>query len=354
MPPNRSGSKAIAQDASPIVNICACGSSGSTLLAQTIDRHPQVACGDELFFFCSPQLYDQFPLVQKWHLPVRLMGLSGNPYHQGRALFRHTKAYGLSRAKLWRWMVESEDITSLARRMQRHVTQRTGKSIWAEKTPRNIRVISKFIKTFPDAKIIHIVRDPRDVIASLMKRKKSLLNAAEAWLGSVAAIGPHRHSSQLLELRYEDLCFDADKVMQKVCDFLNIEFDTRYFSSDVHISAQLGKFSGHESWAVRPTDAFSTQSIGRHKNISLEWDLVSEIRLTPQYANLLGTQQWTLGGLAKCYGYDMNINPSNLNHVDYAVFKSGWHLSAVRQGFDSLLGIPPYINMIEFPNSLKE
>ncbi|MBN1442055.1 MAG: hypothetical protein JXA90_05060, partial [Planctomycetes bacterium] len=43
-----------------LVNVCSCGSSGSTLLARTLDRHPEIACGDELFLFCVPLLYDDY------------------------------------------------------------------------------------------------------------------------------------------------------------------------------------------------------------------------------------------------------------------------------------------------------
>ncbi len=354
MTPNRTDFMEKEQGTPPIINICACGSSGSTLLAQTIDHHPKIACGDELFFFCSPLLYDQYPQVRKWRLPIRLLGLSGNPYHQGRALFRHSKAYGLSRSSLWRWVAESNDLNDLAYRMQERVLELTGKQLWAEKTPRNIRVIGKFIEAFPAAKVIHIIRDPRDVIASLKKRGKHHLNAAEAWLASIASIAPYRQNQQVLEIRYEDLCADHNKIMEQVCDFLSVDFDASYFSSGAYTSKQLGKFAGHESWAALPTESFSTQSIGRYKNVQLDWSLISNIRLTSPYAKLLGTKQWSLGELAKSYGYEMPGNSFSSRDAGYTVFHSGWRLSAIRRSFDSLLSIPPYINMIEYPNALRE
>jgi protein-tyrosine sulfotransferase len=331
-----------------MINVCGCGSSGSTLLAHTLDRHPEIACGDELFLFCVPALYDDYSRFRRHRWLYRRIGVSGNPFHQGRAIFRQGKAYGLSRTALWRLAGRATNINELAAQVQTHVLARTGKRVWAEKTPRNIRVVDKFIHAFPAAKVVHIVRDPRDVLLSLARRGKSLLEAAETWMGSTAAIAPHRHNPNVLEVRYEDLCREPDATLERVCRFIGVGFDPTYFRSDRFASQGLGKFQGHASWTQSPDEPFSTRSIGRHRSVDFEWRSLASIRLTTEYATLLGTRPWRLGELAASYGYDLEDVADPGDGTPLRTFDSAWRLDPVRRALDRLLGIPPYVAMIEY------
>ncbi len=331
-----------------IVNVCGCGSSGSTMLAYALDRHPDIACGDELFLFCVPTLYNDYAGFRRHRHVYRLIGVSGNPYHQGRAIFRQGKAYGLSRSRLWRLAAASESINELAARVQDHVLARTGKRLWAEKTPRNIRVIDRFMQAFPEARVIHIVRDPRDVLLSLNRRGKPLLEAAETWMASAAAIAPHSDSGQVLDVRYEDLCLAPDATLARICAFLGVPFDATYFRSDQFVSQGLGKFEGHASWALSPAQGFSADSIGRHRAIDFDWNSLSSMRLTPGYAAQLNTRRWRLGELAQAYGYDMTDIDDLDNGTAFQTLDTEWRLDPLRRGLDNLLGVPRYVPMIEY------
>lgn len=69
----------------------------------------------------------------------------------------------------------------LANKFENHILDYADKEIWAEKTPKNIYVSHLFLDEFSDSKFIHIVRDPRDVILSLIGRNYSIIEAAERW-----------------------------------------------------------------------------------------------------------------------------------------------------------------------------
>ena len=86
--------------------------------------------------------------------------------------------------------------------------------------------------------------------------------------------------------------------------------------------------------------------------MNLDWSQLSQVRLTKQYAELLGTQQWSLGELAQAYGYELENGPDRLAPPAYSEYQSGWRLSAIRRSFDSLLGIPSFVNIIEYPDQL--
>lgn len=330
-----------------IVNVCGCGSSGSTMLAYTLDRHPEIACGDELFLFCVPTLYDDYARFRRHRHLYRLIGVSGNPYHQGRAIFRRAKAYGLDRGALWRMAGAARSINELAATVQAHVLARTGKRLWAEKTPRNVRVIGKFVDAFPEAKVIHIVRDPRDVLLSLARRGKPLLEAAETWIASTAALAAHRGNPRVLEVRYEDLCRESDATLARICSFLGVAFDPDDFRSDRHASQGLGKFAGHASWTQNPGAGFSVASIGRHRTVDFDWNALAGIRLTAAYAALLGTPPMSLGALAAQYGYDLLDTADRDDGTPFETLDTAWRLDPVRRALDRLLDMPTYVPMVE-------
>lgn len=331
-----------------LMNICGCGSSGTTLLSRVLDRHPEIACGDELFLFCSPILYENYALFRRWVWVVALFGLSSKPYHQGRALFRHAKAYGLTRSTLWRWASRSAEFGELIRRVETHVLKQTGKSIWVEKTPRNIRVIGHFLRAFPQAKVIHIIRDPRDVILSLQQRGKSVLHAAETWLCSIASIQPYRNRHNVLEVHYEELCRQPDVVLSQVCSFLDCRYKSDYFHTDQSASKSLDQFSGHPSWSSNPMAGFSTQSIGQHHHSAINWTDVGQVRLTADYAALLGTDPWKIAELAQEYGYDFPTGGPYRSDAYYRQFDSEWRLDPLRRLIDRTLDIKAYVPMVEF------
>jgi hypothetical protein len=331
-----------------LVNVCGCGSSGSTLLAHALDRHPRIACGDELFLFCAAPLYRDYARFRRFRHIHRLIGVSGNPYHQGRAVFRRGQAYGLSRGRLWHMATASRSINELAARVRDHVLATTGKPIWAEKTPRNIRVIDRFLGAFPAARVIHIVRDPRDVLLSLHRRGKSLLAAAETWLASVAAITPHQDSGRVLNVRYEDLCRDPARTLAGICAFIGVDFEPDYFFSNAHVSRGLSRFAGHDSWSLDPARGFSAASIGRYRTVDFDWHQVSSLRLTADYAAVLGTPRLRLGQLARANGYDLADIIDDGSGEPFKAFDSRWQLDRLRRRLDRLTGIPDYVPMIEY------
>jgi hypothetical protein len=107
------------------------------------------------------------------------------------------------------------------------VTRRERKQRWAEKTPGNIAHVDRIWKAWPDAQIIHIIRDPRDVFASLVEAKKwdSANEFADRWVATVgrseqllAQLRPGAQS--YLTIRYESLIGAADATMRRVMEFL--------------------------------------------------------------------------------------------------------------------------------------
>ena len=98
---------------------------------------------------------------------------------------------------------------------------------WVEKTPGNIKHLDRIFEYWPDAKVIHIIRDPRDVFASLREAKKwdSLDQYAALWSDFFCVAEKFKtenrnKNSQIMEIRYEDLVLDSVTTMKSVLKFL--------------------------------------------------------------------------------------------------------------------------------------
>src|SRR5690606_33444432 len=80
--------------------------------------------------------------------------------------------FGLQAADVRAFHAEASSPESFLDRLMRAVAARQGKPRWLEKTPGNIAHVDRIWSAWPDAQVLHIVRDPRDVYASLVEAKK--------------------------------------------------------------------------------------------------------------------------------------------------------------------------------------
>jgi hypothetical protein len=286
-----------------IVNVCCSGSSGSTFFSQLLNRHPDIACGEELSLFSKPVFYEDYDHLKRWNWLIRNFGISSNPYFQDRAILVNTGSYGLRKRDVWMQVTESNDITGFVGGLEKHVLEITSKQIWAEKTPTNIFAVGRFLEVFPDSKVIHLVRDPRDVVLSFMGRGRTVLSGADFWLACVSAIQNYRQDERVLEIRYEDLILKSEEVLEKVCRHLNVRFDMTYFLENKHQSKGIERSEGLQIWRARPSGSFSAAAIGRYKESKVILDDIFTVTLSGEFASLLKVRPLSLAEVAEDYGY---------------------------------------------------
>tara|TARA_B100000676_G_scaffold311629_1_gene382216 strand:+ start:805 stop:1635 length:831 start_codon:yes stop_codon:yes gene_type:complete len=126
---------------------------------------------------------------------------------------------------------------------------RQGKPRWAEKTPGNILHVSRIKENWPGAKIIHIIRDPRDVYASLRQAKKwdSVEMFGNLWCDFMGAGA--RAASVVHEMRYEDLTLNPEECMRKAIQFVGEPWEpgVAEFSGRSEDYDKVMTLSGHAS-----------------------------------------------------------------------------------------------------------
>jgi hypothetical protein len=100
--------------------------------------------------------------------------------------------------------------------------------IWGDKSPSYIDDLALIAKLYPDARIVHIVRDVRDYCLSIHRAwKKDMLRAAERWADGVmqARADGSVLQDRYLEVRYEDLLVNTETELRRICEFLGLAFE---------------------------------------------------------------------------------------------------------------------------------
>lgn len=262
------------------------GSSGSTLLATILDRHPEIACGPEMSFFNKHPIYGPYFVFQR-KLPVWLKkGLSTDGYFPYYGFLLGREHYCLTEDLVIRWSTESNSLMGFVSLLQSHYLAHRGKTYFAENTPSNVYCFHEFVNVFPNCRLVHIVRDGRDVVCSLRKRGFPLFQASSEWLYNTAAGFVCRTLPQYLEIRYEDLVSNPEHVIKKVCDHIGVEF----VPSMLEASTQGSSKSGLSSWYNSPSGPISTKSVGRYRQELVGSDLAYfyHVRLTSSGVRRLG------------------------------------------------------------------
>jgi hypothetical protein len=112
-----------------------------------------------------------------------------------------------------------------------------GKLRWGDKTPYYVLHMPSLLGWFPDAQIIHIIRDGRDVALSLFGRRHdfrvyNVYHAAKYWQQYVEVgceAGARLGSKVYMEVRFEDILSDPTVMFKRICAFLGEEYDDKMF-----------------------------------------------------------------------------------------------------------------------------
>ncbi len=250
-----------------IVIIGGCGRSGTTLLRVMLDSHSQIACGPESFLFL-PTPIDPENLHFKFGIPKKII---------------------LS-------LAASADRWIFIEKFQTAYLSRTHKKIWADKTSRNVHRFDAILAHFPNARIIHMIRDPRDTVASLRTHRKRRVVAGRIvknnwimpypdcinrWITSVSDGIKWRSDRRYIEIKYEDLVHAPDATLKKVCQHIGVRFEPAMlqFYLKKGISRDPLRFPQN----VEATKPLSDTSVGRWKR---DLPRVEVHRVTIQTARL--------------------------------------------------------------------
>jgi hypothetical protein len=233
--------------------------SGTSWLRRTLSAHPQIACGHEGSFFGRDYSSEEIPVYTG---PV-------SSFTRALAVSEELKVWHELPWNRWTYGYD-EDLRNLSRLSIDYFLakegRRTGKRIVGDKSPQHTACLDEMHEIYPDARIIHIVRDGRDVAVSAMhhwwrlakdraggmfeltpeelKIRDAYLEDREGFLASGRSIFTEERLGQLarrwsyrvgkarrdgtalygehyLEIRYEVLLRDTRNTLRRVLELLN-------------------------------------------------------------------------------------------------------------------------------------
>jgi len=222
--------------------------SGTTLLRAIVNASGTITCGPEARIV--PALAALSHQVEHMHMPVL------------------QNQYGLAPAQLHQHFATA--INAFFEPLQ----QKSGCRI-AEKTPTNILHFSQLRRLFPQSPLIAIVRDGRDVVASLLSmdwndaRTGQPMNivrdagaAARLWVASIEAGDAMRSDPNYHELRYESLVRHPRDMISGLFTFLGLD-QAAIEAALNHTRAFDARGGEQESSAARVAQPIDTSAIGR-------------------------------------------------------------------------------------------
>ncbi len=178
--------------------------SGTTLLRLMLDHHPEVAFEKE-FDFVVTELSESgqppaMPRYRDWIQTVR-----GADY---------TIDGGLGYEELVNDFLRQKQAAS------------GGKHYVGATIHRRFELL-RFL--WPDARYIHLIRDPRDVARSVLQKgwAGNLYQASEFWSNaerSWDALSPHLTPDGFVEARYEDLVARPEAELARICRFIGVDY----------------------------------------------------------------------------------------------------------------------------------
>jgi hypothetical protein len=221
--------------------------SGTFWLQRVITAHPEIsAIPSETYLFS----HGIAPLFERFHHAARASPRVASLYADRESLLDATR--DLCDAVLAPYL-------------------EPGSRYLAERTPWHVRFLSLIDQIYPDARVIHIVRDGRDVARSIAAQRwgpDNVAEAAEEWRSCIeAARAAHIPPARYHEVRYEQLLGKPVETIHSLFDWLDVSSDAdvvaqaaaearRERNVDTRGRPGVGSGKWRESWSPEELEAF--------------------------------------------------------------------------------------------------
>jgi hypothetical protein len=153
-----------------------------------------------------------------------------------------------------------------------------GKRRWVEKTPKHILRINHILRHRPDARVLLIIRDGRDVACSLKRRHGDLELGIRRWVDDNTEGKKYWNHPNVHVFKYESLIADFERAMTGVLAFIGEEYEPEI--GDYHKSPKLfysKKIERPSTECKKDHDQFRNWQINQPLfNNCGKWKLLSE------------------------------------------------------------------------------
>jgi len=246
------------QDPHRLTLLCGHPRSGTTLLEQVLDSHPEVISAEETNIFFSSA--EEAKVFYNTCLPIK-RGFPNDPSVLSVLESASPDACQQAREHYFR-------------RMEMALGNPIGDRLLIDKNPSLTPLVPAFVRIFPEAKFLAMIRDPRDVclscfmqpiplgpISAMFLSLEDTVQEYASVMGFWRAIAP-RLQNLHLEIRYEDMVENLESVSRRTLDFLGISWDARVLHFNEFMKEKLVR-SPTSADVAKP---IFKNSVGRWRN----------------------------------------------------------------------------------------
>lgn len=219
--------------------------SGTTMLGRILGRSSEVLTFNELHFFeqmWTPSIpAGKIGLEKAIQFTARLLGIQREGYYAQSDL----NHYRDEAERLVAALPGELNAPQVFAAFLRYEASLRGKTTACDQTPRNIFYIHELLTYYPNAFIVHIIRDPRDVLLSQKNRwrrrgfakkriplKESMrywvnyhpISISLLWKSGIKAWEKHKNHSRVHSVHFENLIEHPDETIRQVCQFLGLVY----------------------------------------------------------------------------------------------------------------------------------
>lgn len=305
------------------VFIVGCPRSGTTMLQLMLHAHPRMAIPPETRF------------VLEGYRRRRAFGDLRRPENR-RALARWIVDrresrfidLGLDPEQVTEEIVDGPPTLGAAfAAVFRAYSARFGKPRWGDKRPAYVNNLPVLLRLFPDAQIVHIIRDGRDCVASLQEmpwHRAGIHQSMSAWAQAIdhgrwaaRKLGPTSYH----ELHYERLVADPEPQLRALCEFLGEEYHPAMTEPAAQARVAV---PAHKTWHARTHGAVGTDRIGTWATRLQPWEV--------------GLVESVLGKRLRAQGYELSGAPTPpiRQRLRYEIETGRHRLAPVRRMIGSL------------------
>jgi protein-tyrosine sulfotransferase len=287
----------------PMLFILGKGRSGTSLLQNLLDANPAIIGGPESKF--AVVFYPRFAHIKKWKESDIIDFVELLYIEPLFATLWHIDKNELTKALLS--VVEYADYSFLCKMV--YYQMRKGKEnllYISDKNPEYVLYLDTIVKMFPEAKFIHIVREPRDNIYSQITsfKVKNTVFRAYQWVkyNEIVEERKKKEPSKYLTVLYEKLVENTEGTMKSVCEFLQVPFVNEMVQNQgpewltTH-QERKGIVESDKMIHRNLLKPISTSNIGKWKNKLDPYDRAVTEAITADFAR-------------KVYGYEIDENKS--------------------------------------------
>lgn len=291
--------------------ICCSPSSGSTFLADVIDSIPGVLCGPETNLFSNREFFEKFPECQS-HLQQHFSSPDWTTKRHSLFLRRTLAAYGWTQEQVLQDYRDAKDPADWIERLFRQITlPGASDAVWVEETPRNIFSATAVRAWIPGCRLIHLVRHPVYVYASLRQSRGLAPATAMVVLMNNYLQGFNLPQDECCHrLRYEDLVAQPESTVDGICRFLGLPPCGDRIHDLLRNNTFRRDFKRHAAgWSVKDFGTFrNANNPARIEAVAAELRFLRDARLQPSLLRFYGLPDMSLREITGALGYDWPVD----------------------------------------------